>query len=244
MRHGVSRGCWLAFCIVLTTSGLCTQAQPAGASRTLAPGFSQLPAAARVVVVPFDVELSAISAGGVQEPRADWTEAASRHVQAALEAHRGLLGPNASMLDTAGFDEFGEISTLHRAVAQSVFVHHVMTNVPLPAKRDRLDWSMGDAVRPLQVRSGADYALFVWVRDSYASSARNASIVMMAIIGGLGPGMNFSRGSQLAHASLVDLHTGRIVWFNGLKRSSGDLREAQPARETVEALLEGFPARP
>ena len=42
-------------------------------------------------------------------------------------------------------------------------------------------------------------------------------------------------------ASLVDLKTGRVVWFRDLDRMWGDLREPQPAAETVEALMEGFP---
>ena len=49
-------------------------------------------------------------------------------------------------------------------------------------------------------------------------------------------------GTQAAYASLVDLQTGRVVWFNDLDRMWGDLREAQPAAETVETLLKGFPA--
>lgn len=42
-------------------------------SKHLAPGFDALPADAKVIVAPLDVELFSISAGGVLEPRADWT---------------------------------------------------------------------------------------------------------------------------------------------------------------------------
>jgi hypothetical protein len=45
----------------------------------------------------------------------------------------------------------------------------------------------------------------------------------------------------VGYASLVDLRDGRIVWYNDVRRASGDLREAQPALETVEALLKNFP---
>ena len=41
--------------------------------------------------------------------------------------------------------------------------------------------------------------------------------------------------------ALVDLHTGRVVWFNDLQRMWGDLRQAQPAAETVDSLMKGFP---
>jgi hypothetical protein len=31
------------------------------------------------------------------------------------------------------------------------------------------------------------------------------------------------------------------VWFNDLRRMSGDMRDEKAAMETVETLLEGFP---
>ena len=39
----------------------------------------------------------------------------------------------------------------------------------------------------------------------------------------------------------VDLETGRVLWFNLLSRNTGDLREPEKARETLNALLAGFP---
>jgi hypothetical protein len=38
-------------------------------------------------------------------------------------------------------------------------------------------------------------------------------------------------------ASLVDLETGDIVWFNRLARAHGDLRTPDAAAETVKALV-------
>jgi hypothetical protein len=49
---------------------------------------------------------------------------------------------------------------------------------------------------------------------------------------------------QTANASLVDLSSGRVVWFNRLMRRSGDLRDPEKAAETVKSLLEGFPVGP
>jgi len=54
-------------------------------------------------------------------------------------------------------------------------------------------------------------------------------------------GVGVAGGQQVAYASLVDLETGRVVWFNRMARAGGDLREAQPAAETVGSLLYGFP---
>ncbi|WBY02194.1 hypothetical protein PE066_01280 [Ramlibacter tataouinensis] len=248
MVHGMGarmRGVLLA----LALAGGGAQAQAPGqapaqgaaqqSERQRAPGFTQRAADSRLVVVPADMELFSISAGGVQEPRADWTEAAQRHFRAALVGQAKLLGTQAAALREDDMDDLAQVNALHGAVADAVFLHHAPGFLKLPTKDGKLDWSMGDAVLPLREKTGADYALFFWVRDSYASSERKAAMVAMALLG-----VGLTGGSQVAYASLVDLKDGRVVWFNHLQRVSGDLREAEPARETVEALLKGFPPAP
>jgi len=207
-------------------------------SRNLAPAFTPRQAASTLVLVPADMELFSISAGGIQEPKADWTQAAQRHFKAGLAMQQSLLGEQAVDLSEKDMDDLAQVNALHGAVAESVFLHHMRGGVlKLPTKNEALDWSLGDAVKPLRDRSGADYALFFWIRDSYASAERKAAMVAMAVLG-----VGITGGSQVGYASLVDLHNGRVVWFNDLRRASGDMREAKPALETVEALLKGFPA--
>lgn len=222
--------------LALLLAAAAAQAQEASSSKHLAPGFSTRPANSRLVVVPPDLELYSMSAGGVVEPRQDWTEAAQKNFGTALEAHRKLLGPEVTHMDLAQAEELSEIITLQRAVADAIAMHHRNGMMSLATKGERLDWSLGDAVRPLKERTGADYALFTWMRDSYASSERKAAMVALALIGAVSFG-----GEQVGHASLVDLNTGRVVWFNELDRMSGDLRQAEPAKETLEALLKDFP---
>ncbi|MFS2035712.1 hypothetical protein ACEN8I_16945 [Polaromonas sp. CT11-55] len=206
-------------------------------SKNLAPGFSQRPAASKLVVVPADLELFSIGAGGVPEPRADWTQAAQKNVKSGLASHKLKLGADVLGLEEKDMDELADINSLHGAVAQSVFLHHMMGGVlKLPTKNGALNWSLGEAVKPLKDKTGADYALFIWIRDSYASNERKAAMIAMAMLG-----VGIAGGAQIGYASLVDLNDGRIVWFNDLRRASGDLREAEPAKETVEALLKGFP---
>jgi hypothetical protein len=221
------------FLLALLLAGAAVQAQEA-VSRQLAPGFTTRVAGSRLLIVPADMELFSISAGGVVEPRADWTDAAQKNFATALAGQRNRLGANTTTLDAAQADEFAEITTLHRAVADAISLHH--RDLKLATKEGRLDWSLGDAVQPLKERTGADYALFTWIRDSYASGERKAAMLALAMIGALSLG-----GEQVGYASLVDLNTGRVVWFNQLNRMSGDLREAAPAVETVDALLKGFP---
>lgn len=228
----------IARTLVLIAAVAAASAHAADDAPHLAPGFTTRATGSRIVVLPADMELFSISAGGLEEPREDWTEAAQKNFAAAMAAERPLLGDRVVTLDAAQADEFAPITNLHRAVADAITMHHARNGLKLATKGDRLDWSLGDAVRPLKERTGADYALFTWIRDSYASGERKAAMLAMALLGAISIG-----GEQQGYASLVDLNTGRVVWFNQLDRMSGDLRDPEPARETVETLLKGFPAR-
>ncbi len=206
-------------------------------SRYLAPDFTQLPHDARIVIMPIDVELSSISAGGVHEPKADWTAAAREHMKSTLDERVSSLGLNAQIMDDGAADEFDELVGLHAAVARSIALHHGLGGVwALPTKQGRLDWSFDDSMKPLAQKTGARYALFVWVRDSYASAERKVAMVGMALLG-----VAVQGGVQAGYASLVDLDSGRVVWFNRLARGRGDLRDGPSAAESIDALLRGFP---
>jgi len=229
---------------LLAAGAACMVSVPDAAAQTpaarVAPGFAGLTAQDRIAVLPIDVELFSLSGGGVAEPRADWTAAALRHLNTALEAKTRTLGLDFVPLTEADADAFAEQIGLHAAVANAVGLHHVNGGIwALPSKGGRLEWNFGDAMAGLHTKTGARYGLFIWVRDSYASAERKAAMVGLALLGiGVGGGV------QIGYASLVDLQSGQLVWFNRLARVKGDLREAAPAAETLEALLAGFPVPP
>jgi hypothetical protein len=226
LRHGL-------FIVAMAAAGL-AQAQ----SKNIAPGFAGLTKADRVLVLPVDVELFSLSAGGLTEPKADWTAAAKDHMKVAVAARKTALGLTTQDAGEALADEFAEQVGLHAAVAQSIAWHHFGGSMwALPTKAEALNWTFGDAMQPLAAKTGARYGLFMWVRDTYASAERKAMMVAMAIFG-----IGVAGGAQVGYASLVDLQTGQVVWFNRLARGTGDLRDAASARESIDALLAGFPA--
>ena len=190
-----------------------------------------------VVVMPLDVELSELTAGGLEEPRADWTEAAGKYLRAALEEQaryykvelvdyqpqRGTPEDQATSL---------QLVKLHGAVGGMVLAHHYNPQLRLPSKGEKFDWSLGRSATAIARSQGADYALFLYVRDSYTSAGRAAVMVFSALMGVGIPG-----GAQVGFASLVDLRSGDIVWFNRLARAAGDLRTPPAAAETVKVLV-------
>jgi hypothetical protein len=204
-------------------------------------GWARPAGAVRVVVMPPDVELSELTAGGLLEPKAEWTERGRAHVATALARH--LQGKGAAVVGypapaAGGEDEAADaqLTRLHDAVGDTILVHKYLPLYALPTKEQRFDWTLGTSVRPLQARTGADCALFVFFRDSYASAGRTALIVGAALVGVGVPG-----GRQVGFASLVDLRSGDVLWFNRLVSSTGDLRTPEPALKAVQSLLVDLP---
>lgn len=200
-----------------------------------APGFDKLSPGAKIALMPVDIELYEISGGGVLEPKADWTSAAQKHVRNAYRARKEKLGLQVIELEDDTSEEVLELNRLHDAVGGAIVGHHFGI-LALPTKGEKLDWSLGEGVSYVRQKTGADYALFTVVRDSYASSDRKAAMVVAALFGvGIAPG-----GMQFGFCSLVDLRTGQIVWANRVMRPTGDLRTAEPAQETVDLMLTGL----
>ena len=193
---------------------------------------------ARIVVMPLDVELFELSAAGLPEPKADWTEAAKGHLLAAFEAEQAERRLDLDVLDEAALpgevlDDLHQIQSLHEAVGQTIRESGMIV---LPTKKDKFDWTLGPRTAVLRDATGARYALFTHIRDSYSSAGRVAMIIVAGMFGVGLPG-----GQQVGFASLVDLETGDVVWFNRLMRGNGDLRTAQAARETAGVLLTDLP---
>jgi hypothetical protein len=205
------------------------------------PAPPDLPPNARVLLMPLDIQLFELTAGGLPEPKADWTAAAENHVYAALE---GILKQKKDSVvlyesprndpEKARFNE--QLLKLHETVGQSIMVHTYFPAYNLPAKKNAFDWSLGEGVRRINERYDADCALFIFIRDSYATTGRKAAMVLGALAG-----FYVTGGRQMGFSSLVDLNNGNILWFGRIFRETGDLRTPEPAREAVLQLLAGIP---
>jgi hypothetical protein len=197
------------------------------------------PAGARIVLIEPEIELAELLASGRTEPRADWTQAAKRLYSAEVRRTLGARGANL-LPDYAPAAELPpdarerQVLHLHEAVGTAVLQHHY-GSLKLPNK-PTFDWRLGPGVDVLRQATGADYALFTYVEDSYTSAGRAAVMVFGALLGA-----GVSGGVQLGFTSLVDLRTGRLMWFSFLVDSTGDLRDEKGARETVDDLFNGFP---
>ena len=228
-------------------------ADAAGSAKTAAgTNGEQIRIQGTLVIIEPDIELTEVTAGGLQEPRREWTTAARANyppvVKQLLAAENG---PQISVYDvpddTAPGSRLGQVLRLNQEVAMSI-AQYSATGSVLATKKDPLtgkpllDWQLGQGVQEIRQLTGADYALFTYVRDSYASSGRTALRTFALIAGAaMGAYVDIGGGVQVGVASVVDLRTGQVVWHNLMVRQSGDLRDEKGARAAVKQLLEDLP---
>ena len=205
----------------------------------------------KLLVLRPDVTVGSITTGGMIEPRADWTDQARASIVGALRAQQAARGGHLLIIEHRNEipgvspDELADVERLNAAVDESIVEHKYLGDY-LPTKRGRgLDWTLGSDAVELGRKSGYDYALFLHAEDQVASTGRIAlGVIGLAgcFVGFCAP--NVGGATQLDYASLVDLKTGEVVWFNVVQAGSqvpgikfGDLRTPQGAAQMVDRLL-------
>jgi hypothetical protein len=205
----------------------------------------------KLLVLRPDVSVGSVTTGGITEPRADWTEQARTNIIAALKSQQAARGGKVLVAErrseVPGADQAGvaDIERLNYVVDESIVLHKYF-GAYLPTKRRKgLDYTLGQEAVDFGRKTGFDYMLFLHAEDSFASKGRIALQVLGiagCVIGFCAP--NIGGGGQLAYASLVDLHTGEVVWFNVLMTGTqiaginmGDMRTPEGAAQMVERLL-------
>jgi len=205
----------------------------------------------RLLVLRPDVTVGSLTTGGMVEPRADWTEQARSNIIAALRAQQAARGGKLTIVEHrnelpgVAEQELADVERLNFVVDESIVEHKYLGDYLPTKRRTGLDWTLGeDAVR-LGQKGGYDYALFLHAEDEVASRGRIAlGVIGLAgcIVGFCAP--NVGGAEQLDYASLVDLRTGDVVWFNVVDAASqvpgikfGDLRTPEGAAQMVERLL-------
>ncbi len=191
-----------------------------------------------IAVLPPDIRISSLSAGGVEELREDWSTTGRDNVIKALQAHFKDQPVSIKLVpvDPEVRDTVAELRPLFRAVSLSV-LHHTYSTHPFMTKLDRFEYSVGSVERITQ-KAHADAVLLAYGFDEISTGGRKA----LHAVGTILPFVpRTSSGTTGLCAALVD-PAGTILWYNIEARTGGyDLREPQGASNFVRVTLVNFP---
>lgn len=218
-------------------------AMPAlAAMSAINPAFSQNLEARpkKVVLLPPQVFVFELSAGGVPTRMADWEATARDNLitattRQAQDSRLFELVP-APAPTSAALDQLDAHIGLYDRVAQSVFVYGRGEQDAWAHKKYEFDYTVGPGLGFLREQTGADAALIILGADFISSGERKAAFVV-----GLLLGVALPLGQSFITAGLVDLKTGDVQWMSFDSSASLDTRNPADVDAIMRALYQTYP---
>ena len=206
-----------------------------------------------------DVSVGSVTTGGLVEPRADWTEQARAKLLAALRAQQAARGGNVSDHGQAEFAARRRSGDDRRSGAASLCGRQLdrpaqifgRLSADQARQGPRLDARRGccRARPPHRLRLCAVPLCRGQLRLDRAG--RRSRFSALPAVSSAFARPNIGGGGQFAYASLADLRTGEVVWFNVVSARSqiagikmGDIRTDEGAAQTGRAAARPDEARP
>jgi hypothetical protein len=196
----------------------------------------------KVIVLPADVLVQELSAGGMLEKVPDWTKQSSENLTKAL-IEIGKTSDKFTVLDVPALAE-EEQEKLDQAIGAFMTVGVTAHNMlqfggsAWEHKRKEFDYTLGSGLAFLKEKTGADAAILVAGDDVVSSGGRKAAVVFAAVLG-----IGLPTGRSIAVTSMVDLETGNLLWMHYDQSMSKDLKDYPSAKEMVTTILGGYPGK-
>jgi len=231
----------LCAAILMAVSVLATPALAAMSAVNPALTQNLLTRPKKVVLLPPQVFVYELSAGGVPTRMADWEAVARDNLSNAatrLARETGLFELVAApALDPLLADQLEAHIGLYDRVAQSVFVYGRGDQDAWAHKKNEFDYTVGPGLAFLREQTGADAALIVLGSDFISSGGRRA-----AFIAGLVLGIVMPLGQSFITAGIVDLTTGDVLWMSFDASASMDSRTPADVDGLMRDLYQTWPA--
>jgi hypothetical protein len=195
-------------------------------------------------MLPSDVRVYELTAGGVQDLRDDWCKIGKENVQKAVyEALKQRpFKIEQLVVDKEIEEEIEDIQALYRAVSLSIQLHTYNPQFLFPEKVNHFVYSVGPVDKILK-KYGADAIIFVYGFDEISTGGRKALQVAGIIVGAFtGVVVGPRAGITAVSVALVD-SSGEILWYN-LKASVGgkDLRDFDSCASMINDMIGEFPS--
>jgi len=195
----------------------------------------------RVLVLPVDFDVLEMSAGGMIEPVPDSTvqaeEALSEATIRVLKHTNKFQIIDLPAMSDAERESLKEHVALYKLTAFNAAQMIRLGGPAWKAKRQNFDYSIGDGLKFLVERSGADAAVVVAGAQVNSSGGRVAMFLLLAAAG-----VAIPLGGAQGTAGVVDLNTGNIKWLEERMATKGNIREKAGAEQTMLMLMGNYPA--
>jgi hypothetical protein len=225
----------------------CATTEPAVSN----PNFTKAEARAalpkKIVLLPAEVRVSEISAGGVIEKVQDWSEQAKTNIDTALRQSVGTARTFELLPMPALSPEERQAVEQHLAlyglVAVEAWTHSRSQDPAWAHKKANFDYTLGPGLQFLKAKTGADAAMVLICEDYISSGGRKAMMVFASVLALAAGAVLVPTGApSFVSGGVVSLEDGNIQWFNySLEQGSADLRKAEDAKRMVDSIMRVYP---
>lgn len=199
------------------------------------------PAAGSIIAIFMPkVSLALLTAAGTKDPKVEWSQNAQKFLTEEMDKSLKAKSYVTKTIDSETITEPRAIQVykLNSTLLTSMQFHSYYMKLPT---KTEFDWTIGEGASTLIASQPTDqaplYGLFYEVEGSYASGGRIASSAIASVLGASIP-----LGGQYMRANLVDLKTGKIVWFHqGAVPSGTDIRTVEGAQSHIATIFEKLP---
>ena len=195
----------------------------------------------RVVLLPVDVEVHEMSAGGVVEEVGDWSQQAGESVRQGFmlvrEDEINVRAVDASKLTRKERKQLEQHLELFKVVAGNALWATNPMNTGWQFKNERFDYTLGEGLSFLERKYGVNAGLIVIGQDTVTTGGRKAMSFAAAVAG-----YSIQMDHEYLVAGLVEFESGNVLWLNQVAgQGSADLRDAESAKAFVEKLMQDYP---
>ncbi|HYN27145.1 MAG TPA: hypothetical protein VES94_02505 [Burkholderiales bacterium] len=200
----------------------------------------------KMLLLPADIRVHEISAGGVVEKVDDWTISASNHAMKSVREIAGsksLFEPKeVPALADSEKQVLDQHLALYELVAASADFSKSGPFAPWRERAKNFDYTLGPGLTELAERSDLDAAVIVIGSDYISSSGRKATMALGILAAALtGVAVIPVGGTAYVSVGVVDLKSGNLLWFATSRGQTDDLRQEQQVRAVLDKLFTGYP---
>jgi hypothetical protein len=190
----------------------------------------------KFILLPADITVNELSAGGVTEKVEEWSIKATQNVEKSIRAHiaakRGVQLVELPPLSGNERENVEQYRALYDQVAYAAFTY----GRGWPHKNERFDYGVGNGLKFLREKTGADAAIFCIGVDSKSTGGRKAAFIFAAAFG-----VAIPMGTSFLNIGIVDLATGDILWYSYDVSQTMNLDEPIDVDRLVANVLENYP---
>ena len=198
----------------------------------------------QVVLLPVDVDVYEMSAGGVREEVPEWSSKAESNIRNALLVSKDAGGKCCVTrhVDSSSLtpDE-QEILEEHLALFNTVMANVLWASLPVNTawhfKTEHFDYTLGDGLSFLKTKYDVDAGLIIVGEDVVSSAGRKTTAFIGAMFG-----IAIPLGHSILMGGLVDFSTGDLLWVNHeVSAGTTDLRDPDSCLGLARSLMKDYP---